>query len=255
MPLAMLVPCALWSVAVAPASESGRAIAERTFSRPQGRDARLEMAVTLIDRKARRRTMKLLTLRRTVDGLDQTLIRFTDPSEIRGVGVLVRERGKDLDSERLLFLPAVGEVRRISASRRYESFAGTDFSFADIAGRDIDDYTYALVEGEEALESRGVYVLDVFPKDGKAGYERARWWVDRERLLVLKTEYYRRGDLAKRYVGSDPERIDGVWLLRRLEMEDLRKLHRTVIELTGVRFNLDLDPELLTTKSLQASVR
>jgi hypothetical protein len=38
-------------------------------------------------------------------------------------------------------LPALARVRRIPGSERQESFLGSDFTYEDIGGRALEDYT------------------------------------------------------------------------------------------------------------------
>jgi hypothetical protein len=227
----------------------GRDLAERFFARPQGDDARLELDIRIEDRKGRERALRLLSLRRSTSRLDHTLLRFIAPAEIAGVGVLVREKA-DGPSERLLYLPAVGKLRKVAPSRRDESFAGSDFSFEDIAGRRLDDYDYVLLPGTEDVEGRAALRLELRPRDPKARFERTLWWIDAERMLLLRGEVYERGALARRFLGGDAESVDGVWVQRRLTMQDLKRRSRTTVRVVEAAFSRGLSPALLTETAL-----
>ena len=229
----------------------GRDLAERFFARPQGDDARLELDIRIQDRRGREKTLRLLSLRRSSAGLDHTLLRFLAPADLAGVGVLVRETPEG-PSERLLYLPAVGKVRKIAPSRRDETFAGSDFSFEDIAGRRLDDYDYTLLPGTEDVAGRTALRLELRPRDQKARFERMVWWIDAERLLLLRGEVYERGVLARRFLGEDAERVDGVWLQRRLTMQDLKRGSRTTVHVLEVAFSRGVSPSLLTEAALRA---
>lgn len=235
--------------ATSPAPKDGRDLAERFFARPRGTDGRMEMEIRLVDRKGHEKAMRLLSLRESAHGRDRTLLRFTAPSDIAGVGVLVRELAEG-PSERLLFLPAVGKVRRVAPSRRDENFAGSDFSFEDIAGRRLDDYEYRLLEGTATIAGREAWGLELRPRDARPRFERSVWWIDCERTLLVRGEAFERGERARIFTGEEAERVDGIWLQRKLTMEDLKKAHRTIITIVAAAFGRGVDPSLLTETAL-----
>jgi len=121
----------------------GAWVARRVDERETGRDARMTMRMRLFDRQGRSRERALTMLAivggpgRPVPG-DRSLIRFTAPADIRGTGFLVWEQ-PGADDERFLYLPSLGRVRRIAATESQESFVGSDFTYEDISGRELDD--------------------------------------------------------------------------------------------------------------------
>ena len=136
--------------AVTPASGSADWIAGQVDRRDTGRDSRLTMQMRLFDRqgRARERTLGVNGLRGQGGTGDRVLVRFTYPNDIAGTGFLVWERPGG-DDDRFLYLPALARVRRITGAERQESFVGSDFTYEDIGGRALDDYTYTLVDGSE----------------------------------------------------------------------------------------------------------
>src|SRR5215218_1469847 len=135
-----------------PSALTAEQIARNVQDRDTGRDSRAELRMKLFDRRgrARDRALTLLTLRRT-EG-DRSLIRFTYPNDIRVTGFLVWEHPAG-DDERFLYLPSLGRVRRIAGSEAQESFVGSDFSYEDIGGRELDDFTYTLLDDNSAWTS------------------------------------------------------------------------------------------------------
>ena len=77
--------------------------------------------------------------------------RFSYPNDIRGTAFLVWEH-PTAEDERFLFLPSLGRVRRIAGSETQDSFVGSDFTYEDIGGRELDEYTYSFAgaDGEGA---------------------------------------------------------------------------------------------------------
>jgi hypothetical protein len=50
------------------------------------------------------------------------------------------------DREPWLYLPAIKRVRRISASNKTGSFVGSEFSYEDLAGTEVERFRYRLIE-------------------------------------------------------------------------------------------------------------
>jgi len=147
--VSMLLPVTLAvSQAQAPSADE---VARRVDARDTGRDSRLEMTMRLFDRQGRVRERALVVQAMRAQGRegDRMLVRFQSPTDIRGTGFLVWEH-PDADDERFLYLPALGRVRRIAGAETQESFVGSDLTYEDIGGRELDHYTYTLVQGPPA---------------------------------------------------------------------------------------------------------
>jgi hypothetical protein len=162
--LSLALVFALTFVAAQPAQPSrltADAVAHRIQDRDTGRDSRFTMRMKLADRhgRIRERVLDVATLRgREAPGAapgapdgDRRLIRFNYPNDIRGTSFLVWEH-PSAEDERFLFLPSLGRVRRIAGSETQDSFVGSDFTYEDIGGRELDEYTYTFsgADGESA---------------------------------------------------------------------------------------------------------
>ena len=158
MRLSLTLVLALLAAAPLPSLTADQ-IARQVQDRDTGRDSRADLRMKLFDRRdrLRERALTLVTLRgreapgapKTAPDGDRLLIRFTYPNDIRGTSFLVwkHPRGED---ERFLYLPSLGRVRRIAGSEAQESFVGSDFSYEDIGGRELEDFTYTLLDENAA---------------------------------------------------------------------------------------------------------
>src|SRR5262245_24484410 len=135
--------------AQSPRLETAEWVARQIDERDTGRDSRLEMTMRLFDRqqRVRERALVVLALRATATRGDRVLVRFHAPNDIKGTALLVWDH-PSADDERFLYLPALARVRRIAGSEKQESFVGSDLSYEDIGGRELDDYTYRFVDAE-----------------------------------------------------------------------------------------------------------
>jgi len=216
---------------------TGLWVARRVDEREDGKDARFTMEMLLVDKQNRQRKRKLTILRKDFGGVDKLLLRFTYPNDIKGTSFLVWEhRGRD--NERFLYLPAIGRVRRIATSEKEENFVGTDFSYEDISGRKLEDYTYELVKEEVTLDEHPCYLLASYPEDRSSRYIKILSWVRKDNFVTIRAEYYnKKGELEKTFEVQDLQEIDGIWTPMNLFMENHKTNHKTFIKITNVRYN------------------
>ena len=182
---------ALAGAAQSPSSPvTADAVARQAHDRSTGRDSRTAMRMKLFDRhgRVRERALTVISLRgREAPGAspsapdgDRLLIRFTYPNDIRGTSFLVWEHPK-ADDERFLYLPSLGRVRRIAGAETQESFVGSDFTYEDIGGRELDEYTYAFAGSDNGnaswsptpgVAARSAWRLESRRKDQSAEFPR-----------------------------------------------------------------------------------
>jgi Outer membrane lipoprotein-sorting protein len=239
-------------------------VARQVRDRDTGKDSRSEMRMRLFDRqgRVRERVMTLTTLRGLEKGqrADRTLIRFQYPNDIKGTSFLVIEH-PDADDERFLYLPALGRVRRIAGEEKQESFVGSDFTYEDIGGREIDDYTYRFVDeratwkgpdGKAWPASR----LESRAKDPKASYPRSVSLVLDDIFVVVEAESVnQRNEPAKAFAVSRLDRVEGIWTVMEMAMKSLREKTRTELVVSSVDYNIGLSEADFSKRELERGAR
>ncbi|MEK7370747.1 MAG: outer membrane lipoprotein-sorting protein [candidate division NC10 bacterium] len=219
-----------------------------------GEDMRARVTMRLVSRDGKERLRELTMARRDLqDGGEQRyFIYFHRPPDVRDMTFLVwKYPGKDDD--RWLYIPALKLVRRIAASDKRSSFAGSDFSYEDISGREPEEDTHKLIR-EEKVGGRDTYVVESAPKDpGSVDFGRKLSWIDKVRGLPLKEEYFdRRGDLARVFTAEDITEIQGFWTVTRRVMKNAQTGHRTEAVFADVRYDQKLSPDLFSERALRA---
>lgn len=225
-----------------------RWVAEQVDRRDTGRDARMEMTMRLFDRqgRVRVRTLLLTALRGQAGNGDRVLIRFLAPNDIKGTGFLVWEHPKD-DDERFLYLPALGRVRRIAGQEKQQSFVGSDLSYEDIGGRDLDEYTYAFSQGGTSQwkapdgATHAVWQLESRAKAPEADYPRSVSLVRKDNFVVVAADFFnRRNEREKQYLVRALKQVDGIWTAMQVVMSNEVQRTRTELEVTQPRYNTGL---------------
>jgi outer membrane lipoprotein-sorting protein len=248
---ALALPCGQ-AAAQAPAAEEivQKQLAAFYFA---GKDfqARIAMRLTNAQGAKRERTMTMLRTNVGTAGDQRYLVSFEAPADVRGMGFLVWKHAKQ-DTERWLYFPALKAVKRVAADDKRSSFVGSDFSYEDISGRQVGEEQHVLLR-QEALGDRPVYVIDSKPKV-VATYARRMSWIDRERWLPLKEDYFdSEGKPMRVFKAEKVEQVAGHWTVVERSMTSVATGHRTDVVFSQVRYDTGLGEDSFTERSLRSS--
>ncbi len=251
--LACLVCLSVLLPAVAAAQPPAAEIAKRSLDGfyAAGRDMRVRVSMTLVNQQGGERKRELTMLRKNMGraGDQRYYMYFHAPPDVRGTAFLVWKYPAK-DDDRWIFIPAIKLVRRIAASDRRSSFVGSDFTYEDISGRDVSDETHTLLRSD-TLEGRPCYVLESRPVAG-ADYARRVSWIDSERWIPLKEEYFDgRGQMMRLFSADRVEEIAGHWTVIRRTMRTLQTGQRTEVTFQDVGYDQGLPDNLFTERALR----
>ena len=185
-------------------------------------------------------------------GNSKTLVRFTDPPEVRGVGLLsINEKGTA--DRQWMYTPAIQRVRRIASQERRQRFIGTDFTNEDMAERVIDDFTYKLVAQGEEIDGRKTYKIEARPvSPEKSQYAYLYLWVPVDVPYTVLAEMYDAKGVRQRVLkAGNLEKISGIWVAKRIEMSTPTEGTRTVLLVEEIRFNSGLKEDQFTQQALE----
>ncbi len=178
--------------------EKGLAIAKEIELRDRGfSDSTSNITMKLRDRygNERPRYMRNKTLEQEGDG-DKSIIIFDNPGDVKGTAFLSFTHKVGPDSQ-WLKLSRLPKPKRISSSNKAGAFMNSEFSFEDIASQEVEKYTYKYLK-DEVLDGVKCFVSESDPVDPKSGYSKIVSWVDQERYIPLKLEFYDRGGSHKK---------------------------------------------------------
>jgi outer membrane lipoprotein-sorting protein len=172
--------------------ERGLEIAKEIELRDTGfHDFEASMTMLLRNRQGEEslRNMRNKTLEVENDG-DKTLVIFDEPLDVKGTALLSFSH-KVGDDDQWLYLPALKRVKRIASRNKSGPFVGSEFAYEDIASQEVEKYTYKYI-GEDEFEGKSTFLIERDPVDPNSGYTRQQVWVDQERYIALKIDYYDR---------------------------------------------------------------
>ncbi|MDX1693211.1 MAG: outer membrane lipoprotein-sorting protein [Ketobacteraceae bacterium] len=172
--------------------EKGRAIFEEVERRNEGFvDSKVSMLMVLKDKSGNtsEREMRVMTLEGENDE-DKTIMVFDTPRDQKGTALLTYSH-KNKDDDQWLYLPALKRVKKIASKNRSGPFMGSEFSFEDLAGQDVDEYDYKFLREEPCGDSQ-CFVVEGYPHDEYSGYTKIVSWIDKEHYRSYKVEFYDR---------------------------------------------------------------
>ena len=183
---------------------------------------------------------------------------IVEPPGEKGIGFLqydYEEAGRD--SDQWIYLSALGKVKRIASGSEDEpktgSFFGSEFSYEDMEQRDLEDYTYKILQSE-TYRKRATWVLQTIPvpeRARKSNYSKSLMWIDKEHYMVLKSILYdRQGKRVKRLIFRAIEVIDGIRVARRISVNNLLSRRRSLLEMTSISYNISISDDFLTQRTL-----
>lgn len=219
----------------------------------QGEDFKARVMMRLITKDDKERIREMTMLRKnygTSGGEQKYFIYFFQPADVRNMTFMVyKYPGKDDD--RWLFIPAIKMVRRIAAQDKASSFVGSDFTYEDISGRDIEDDTHEIIK-EEKLGGQDSFVIKSTPKAGDMDYSYELSWVNKNNFLPLKEEYYdRNGELYKVFTADEVKDINGFPTITKRTMKNIQSGHRTEVTFIKTDYNIGIEDSFFSERFLR----
>jgi len=238
-----------------PQTATARGIMERIYQQDDSRDTTLRATLQVFGQHGAIERKRFVLYRMGSPGDSKTLLRFTDPPEIRGVALLsVNRRGEN--DRQWLYVPAIQRVRRVAPRERSEPFAGSDFSYEDVAERVLDDFTYRFLSEVDTIDGHKTFKIEATPiASDRSQYEFVYYWVAKDLPVILHAEMYdQQGQLLRRFHASQLKKVSGIWGARRVEISSVRENTRTTLTIDAIHFNTGLDEEQFTPQALERVV-
>jgi len=219
----------------------------------QGKDFKARVMMKLVSKGGQERVREMTMLRKNygAPGSDQKyFIYFFQPADVKDMTFMVyKYPGKDAD--RWLFVPAISMVRRIAAKDKYSSFVGSDFTYEDVSGRNLEEDTHSIVK-EEKAGGKDCTVVKNTPKVADMEYSYKLSWIDKISSLPLKEEYYdKRGELYKVFKADEVQDVKGLPTVTKRTMKNLQSGHMTQVTYLKTDYNIGIEDSLFSERFLK----
>ena len=179
---------------------------------------------------------------------EDSLSEFTNPRD-RGTRYL--KLGDDL----WMYFPDAEDLVSISGHMMREGMMGSDFSYEDaMESQQLAELYNFELEGEETINGRETYaILATAREDEDVSYYERKIWVDQERFVILKEEYFSTsGRLLKEMeVKEVAEFGDDRWYPVEVVMNNkLKEESRTTMEVIEVDFDYEIPEGKISLETL-----
>lgn len=261
MLVVMLLTVTVWCAPVfALENIDAHQVAVNVDERDEGQDQISDLEMTLTNKQGQQRVRKVQMYRKKYGDDEKSVMFFLEPADVKGTGFLTWDyKDASKDDDQWLYLPALKKVRRIASSNKSDSFMGTDFTYNDMGGFDVEKYTYNLL-APETIDGIECYHIERLPKDDsvlkETGYGRAEIWVRPDVWLMVKVVFYdKKMAELKTLTLSEIEQIDGIWTAKTYQMNNVQENHQTTFKFSNHKYNSGLDDEIFTDRRLQQGIK
>ena len=237
-----------------PSDLTGREIARRAEDVIRGTTYYLEATMTVVS--PRLPAPRAVSFRAWDDREGKrSFIRILAPAKDRGTGFL------KLHPNLWMYVPRVERTMRIPPSMMLQSWMGSDLTNDDLVreSSQLDDYDHRLLGIDTAPDDDGrrAYVVEYVPhEDAPVVWGKIVTWIETEHATPLRQDFYdESGERLRTMRFEDIRPVGTRWFPFRWTMRPLDKPgHETRIEVTAVRFNETIAPDVFTTRNLKRPI-
>ena len=196
------------------------------------------------------RVIQMATKR--IDGRLHGLGYITAPERLRDTRLLMIEN-RDRSDDFFIYLPSEDKVRRVTSSRRADSFMGTGLSYEDLERRYVEDYEVSDA-GTDVIGGEPVRVIGAKPRYD-SGHDIAFYFIAESDQAIREVRYWR-GDkkrlLRVQRVPREALAHMGEFLIpTRIELEDLQRRSNTTVTFSQIHLDPELDDKLFSRTAVE----
>jgi outer membrane lipoprotein-sorting protein len=195
-----------------------------------------------------RRTTHTVKMKTWTAGEKKSFTEYLFPAREQGTKML------KLEEQLWIFSPSTDRIIQIAGHMLRQSVMGSDLSYEDLMEDNSLTSRYnAAVKGEEAVDGRECWVVELTAFVPEIAYQGMKLWVDRERNIPLREEMYAKsGTLLKRTELSDVQKIGNRWYPRKILFRDmLRDGKGTEFIIEEIEFNVPIPEHIFSKASLK----
>ena len=156
-----------------------------------------------------------------------------------------------LENQLWIYSPETDRIIQISGALLRQSVMGSDLSYEDMMDdRKLTDIYSSKITGEEKIDNRKTWVVELKAKVEDVAYFSRKLWIDEERYVPLKEELYAKsGQLLKRIELKDVKKIQGRWFPTTTIYKDVLKSgDGTEFKISNINFNQNI-PDYIFSKA------
>lgn len=232
--------------------------------RDDGDNRTSDMTMVLLDKNGDKRVRILRSLMRDFGPAKQDTYKmmfFESPADVKDTAFLTYDYDGERDDDQWLYLPALRKTKRIASDDKSSAFMGSDFSYADMTKRELENYTFQML-GEKEVGGHKTLLIQSSPVSqavvDKYGYTKSVLFVRPDINMVVRAVHWEdKPNRLKYFDVKKLEKINGIWTVLESHMTSRygkRFLHKTVLTYANVRYDQDMDNAFFTVRTLERGI-
>lgn len=203
-------------------------------------DSQLKMNMSLINKKGK--VSKRVFTVKTLEGKNnnpKALLVFATPSDLKGTALLTHAY-EEKANDQWLYLPSSKRVKKIASNGSTGTFLGSEFTYEDMGGFDIDDYKSVWVK-ESSVAGQACDLIENIPT-GKSGYSKVTACISKTNKVPLEVKFFdKRKRHLKTLTNSQYKKHNGkYWLAHDVKMTNHITGKATHLKIADVKFKTGL---------------
>jgi hypothetical protein len=171
------------------------------------------------------------------------LIKFYKPTNIKNTALLTISKGGD--KNQWIYLPAFKSIKKLNTEDKAKSFMGSDFSYSDIAGRNLEDDKHSMIK-----EDKKYYYVKSTPISGDDTYSKLELIVSKKLFVTLKVIFYDRDNNELKILSNKKfKKVKGTYFAVKSVMANKKTGGKTELIVDDIEVNLNIGK--ISIKSLR----
>lgn len=181
-------------------------------------------------------------------GDKKSFTEYLSPARERGTKML------KLENKLWIYSPSTDRIIQISGHMLRQSLMGSDLSYEDMMDdRKLTEVYSATVIGEEDIDGRKCFILELKAIVADVAYHTRKMWIDAERFVPLKEDLFAKsGKLLKQTTLSNVKKIQGRWFPTTMVYKDMLKQGSgTEFIVISMKFDQEIEEYIFTKAALK----
>lgn len=252
------------SVSMSASALTGLEIMQKVDARDDGSSLIATIQMILIDKNGKKRIRQMRKFSKDIDpNTEHKSIFFLSPSDVKNAAFLTFDYSDDeKEDDQWMYLPALKKTKRIPASDKDSAFMGSDFSYADMTDKNLDDYRFTLLK-ESAIQRKNgknpVWIIQSLPKNkaviDETGYKKSILYIRQDNYMLARAKFYLKKANRVKYMDvRKMEKIDGIWVATQTTMttkSGKKTLHKTILSNHDIKMNTAIKDEMFRIRKIE----
>lgn len=223
-----------------------------------------EMTMILIDKNKNQRIRKMKGYRKDYGADKKSINFFMSPNDVRNTAFMSYEYDDEAkEDDNWLYMPSLRSVKRIAGGNKKDNFMGTDFTYNDMNGLKVEEWSYSMVKESDMVDGQDCWVIGAVPREDIAsrvirdtGYVKRLVWIRKDNFMAAQGRVWlKKGGKLKVMKAEEIKQVQGIWTAGKLTMQTLSKSghfeHATILVFDNMKYNIGVDDSFFTTQRME----